>query len=56
MADESNREKVRAEEVEGLRELITQVLREVRMFFVLLVVMIILNGDKVIQFLNLLIP
>jgi len=33
MADEPNREKVRAEEVEGLREFITQVVREERVLF-----------------------
>ncbi len=44
-------------DVRGLREdLHTQHVSTMRMFFVLLVVMIILNGDKVIQFLTLLIP
>lgn len=33
MADESNRGTIRAEEVEGLRELITQVVREERVLF-----------------------
>lgn len=45
------------EEVRSLRkDLHKQHVSTMRMFFVLLIVMIILNGDKVIQFLNLLIP
>lgn len=52
--DEPNRDKVRAEEVEGLRvwELITQVVREERALFYPRP----LVEDMVVQFLSLLIP